>query len=165
MNLYRTDKKRKGDLPLYQFWFRYSQSRNTAIRTVSKLFFKLTSFLYSVDISSKTKIGPGLFIGHPYNITINGNTIIGKNCNIHKGVTLGQENRGKRKGSPIIGNNVWLGINSTVVGKVIIGDDVMIAPNCYINCDIPSHSIVIGNPCKVISRNNATEGYINNTIN
>lgn len=41
-----------------------------------------------------------------------------------------------------------------------IGDDVMIAPNTFVNSDIPSHSIVIGNPCKVISRENATKEYI-----
>ena len=62
-------------------------------------------------------------------------------------------------GAPIIGNQVYLGINSTVVGKVKIGDDVLIAPNAYVNCDVPSHSIVIGNPCKIIYRDNATEGY------
>ena len=88
--------------------------------------------------------------------------MIGCNCNIHKGVTIGQENRGKRKGSPVIGNNVWIGINSTIVGNVIIGSDVLIAPNTYVNCDVPDHSIVFGNPCIIKYRENATEGYINN---
>ena len=100
-------------------------------------------------------------MGHIYNITFNPKVVIGDNCNIHKGVTIGQENRGKRKGTPIIGNKVWIGVNATVVGKITVGDDVMIAPNAYVNCDVPSHSIAIGNPCKIISRENATEGYIN----
>jgi serine O-acetyltransferase len=47
------------------------------------------------------------------------------------------------------------------VGKIVIGDNVLIAPNSYVNFDVPSHSIVIGNPAKIISRNNPTEGYIN----
>lgn len=54
-------------------------------------------------------------------------------------MTLGQENRGVRKGTPVIENEVWIGINSTIVGRVHIGDDVMIAPNTFINCDVPSH--------------------------
>lgn len=41
-----------------------------------------------------------------------------------------------------------------------IGDDVLIAPNAYVNFDVPSHSVVVGNPGKIISRENATEGYI-----
>lgn len=110
------------------------------------------------------EIGPGLYIGHPYGITVNPNAKIGKNCNIHKGVTIGQENRGKRKGAPTIGDCVWIGVNSTIVGKITIGDDVLIAPNTYVNCDVPSHSIVFGNPCVIKSNAHATEGYINNPI-
>lgn len=117
-----------------------------------------------IEISSACKIGAGLYIGHPYCITINQEAVIGENCNIHKGVTIGQENRGARRGTPNIGNYVWVGINSTIVGKITIGDDVLIAPNSYVNCDIPSHSIVLGNPCIVKASEHATEGYINRTI-
>lgn len=109
-------------------------------------------------------IGEGLYIGHAYNITINGSAKLGKNINIHKGVTIGQENRGKRKGIPTIGDNVWIGINATIVGAVSIGSDVLIAPNSYVNCDIPDHSIVFGNPCIIKHRENATENYINNKV-
>lgn len=119
---------------------------------------------YGLEISSTAKIGRGLYIGHPYNITINPQTTIGENCNIHKGCTIGRENRGRRKGAPTIGNKVWIGINAAIVGNVKIGDDVLIAPCSYVNCDVPSHSVVFGNPCIVKHRDNATEGYINNTI-
>jgi len=125
---------------------------------------KLTMFLYHCDIPYTVKIGKGLYIGHPYNITISKDAIIGENCNIHKGVTIGQENRGNRKGAPRIGNNVWIGINATIVGNIHIENDVLIAPNTYLNCDVPSHSIVFGNPCIIKSKENATIEYINNTI-
>lgn len=55
---------------------------------------------------------------------------------------------------------MFLGTNSIVVGKVKIGNDVLIAPGAYVNFDVPDHSIVIGNPGKVIPKLNATEGYI-----
>ena len=71
---------------------------------------------------------------------------------------------GGRQGVPTIGNDVWIGINAIVVGKITIGDDVMIAPNSYVNCDVPSHSIVFGNPCIIKHRENATEGYINRRV-
>lgn len=118
--------------------------------------------LRGIEIDSAVKIGPGFYIDHPFNITVNDNVVIGSNCNIHKGVLIGQENRGKRKGTPIIGDNVWIGINACIVGKIRIGDDVLIAPNSFVNCDIPSHSIVFGNPCTIIQRDEATNGYINN---
>lgn len=119
---------------------------------------------YGLEIPGKATIGEGFYIGHAYGITVNPDAVIGRNCNIHKGVTIGQENRGKRKGAPVLGDCVWLGINSTVVGAVTIGDDVLIAPNSYVNCDVPSHSIVIGNPCRIIPLDNATEGYVNKRV-
>ena len=117
-----------------------------------------------IELFGKTNIGEGLYIGHAYNITINDKVILGKNCNIHKGVLIGQENRGKRCGVPTIGNEVWIGINACIVGKVTIGDDVLIAPNSFVNCDVPSHSVVFGNPCIIKHKDNATEGYINNKV-
>ena len=160
------DKSRScgGKLPLWKFFFRKLNSRFTQLRLVYKFLFKISSFLYHVEISPCTQIGEGLYVGHPFGITINPNVVIGKNCNLSKGVTIGQENRGKRKGTPVIGNSVYCGVNSTIVGAITIGDDVLIAPNSYVNCNVPSHSIVIGNPCTIIPRENATEGYINNKV-
>lgn len=63
-----------------------------------------------------------------------------------------------------IGDEVWIGVNATIVGKVTIGDDVLITLNAFVNCDIPSHSVVFGNPCIIKHRDNTTEGYINNKI-
>lgn len=71
---------------------------------------------------------------------------------------------GGRQGTPVIGNEVWIGINAAIVGNVTIGDDVLIAPNSYVNCDVSSHSIVFGNPCIIKHRENATEGYINRKV-
>lgn len=124
--------------------------------------YHLTCKKRGIEISRNVKIGKGLYLCHAYNITINPEVKLGENINLHKGVTIGQENRGKRKGTPTIGNNVWIGVNATIVGKINIGNDVLIAPNSYVNCDIPSHSIVMGNPCKIIARDNATESYIEN---
>ena len=68
--------------------------------------------------------------------------------------------------SPItINDDVWIGANAVIVGNITIGDDVMIAPNAYVNMDVPSHSIALGNPVMIHERENATEGYINRRIN
>lgn len=109
-----------------------------------------------------TRIGKGLFIGHNGPIIINSKAVIGDNCNIATGVTIGQENRGKRLGCPTIGNKVWIGTNSTIVGKISIGDNVLIAPNSYVNFDIPSNSIVVNG--KIIKSRKATEYYISDIV-
>lgn len=120
---------------------------------------------YGLEIARATKIGPGLYLGHAFNITVNEAAVIGANCSLHKGVTIGQENRGKRKGAPVLGDCVWVGINAIIVGDITVGDDVLIAPGAYVNCDIPSHSIVLGNPCRVIPRENATKDISTEKLN
>ncbi len=154
----------KRKMPKFQYYYRKAQTSKGIVRKFYHALLKKHCRKNCVEISPKLKIGEGLYFGHPYGITINPNAVIGTNCNIHKGVTIGKENRGKRKGTPTIGNNVWIGVGAVVVGKITIGDDVMIAPNAFVNCDIPPHSIAIGNPCVIKSRDYATEDYINNTI-
>lgn len=151
-------------LKVYLYMFRYLQfGTNPFLKKLfGFLFSKLSSFKH-LEISPIMSIGGGIYWGHLCCITINSNAVIGQNCNIHKGVTIGQESRGKRKGTPIIGNKVWIGVGAVVVGKITIGDDVMIAPNSFVNTDIPPHSVVYGNPCIIKHKENATEGYILNT--
>lgn len=115
---------------------------------------------YGLEIAPTAEIGEGLYLGHPYNITVGGGVKMGNNVNLHKGCTIGRENRGKREGVPTIGNRVAIGINATVIGNITIGDDVMIAPNSFVNFDVPSHSIVIGNPGVIHHKENATVEYV-----
>lgn len=128
--------------------------------------FKLRKYekKFHFQISPSAKIGYGLYIGHTGRVIINPKTIIGNNCNIGTGVTIGQENRGIRKGAPIIGDKVWIGNNSTIVGKISIGNNVLIAPNSFVNFNVPDNSVVLGNPGKIIYDENATSNYINNIV-
>lgn len=129
-----------------------------------KLLHRKMMFKYGYQIPINTSIGRGFYLGHFGNVVINGNTKIGKNVNIANGVTIGRTNRGDKKGYPTIGDNVWIGANSVIVGDVNIGNNVLVAPLTYINVDIPSNSIVLGNPAKIISRQDATEGYVQNRV-
>ena len=153
---------RGGTIPAYQKYFRKAQAAKTPItKLMYKALFKVCRDKRLVELSVDTQIGGGLYIGHGNCITINPKAQLGRNINIHKGVTIGQENRGPRKGVPTIGDEVWIGINATIVGKITIGNDVLIAPNSYVNCDVPSHSVVFGNPCIIKHKDYATENYIN----
>lgn len=113
-----------------------------------------------IDVENNTSIGKGLIVGHWGRIIINGSAHFGNEIFITHGVTIGRDTRGKRKGVPTFGDRVCIRVNSTVVGNVHIGNDVLIAPNTFVNFDVPDHSIVIGNPATVHYRDNATEGHI-----
>ena len=148
----------------YLFFFRNYQKSNLFFKPIFKLILRFLSRWYGIQIELNTKIEDGFYIGHFGNIVISGNTIIGKNCNISQGVTIGSTNRGKMKGSPIIGNEVWIGANAVLVGKVNIGNNVLIAPNSFVNFNVPNNSIVYGNPGIIKEDLNATDNYINNKI-
>lgn len=87
----------------YMILFRKVQkSKNPIIKLVYKIRLRIKQNKTQFQIPYKTQIGKGFYIGHLGRIIINPETIIGENCNIATGVTIGQINKGKKKGCPII---------------------------------------------------------------
>jgi serine O-acetyltransferase len=150
----------------YMYFLRKAARRKkySFLGILYRLIIKRLSYKFGYQIPVYTSIGEGFYIGHFGTVVINENAIIGKNCNIAHSTTIGQASRGKLKGSPTIGDHVWIGTGSVIVGNIHIASHVLIAPNSFVNMDIPENSLVIGNPAKIIKRENPTEGYINNVL-
>ena len=125
-----------------------------------RFFLERNALKTGIDFLNNPNIGDGLVIGHWGRIVINDNAKFGNNIMLTHGVTIGRDVRGKRAGAPTFGNCVCIRTNSTVTGNVVIGDDVLIAPNTFVNFDVPSHSVVIGNPATIHHKENATLGHI-----
>ena len=138
--------------------------KHSIIGIFLRLLLRRYSYKFGFHIPLGTKIGKGFYIGHFGNIVISSRSIIGDNCNITHGVTIGAINRGDRKGAPEIGNFVWMGAHCILVGNIKIGSNVLIAPGAFVNFDVPNNSIVIGNPGKIIQKPNPTDSYINNYL-
>lgn len=138
--------------------------KNTVLGKFWRLVLRHYQVKYGFQIYPETQIGEGLYLGHWGSLVINPKTIIGKNCNIAQGVTIAQANRGKFEGVPTIGDEVWIGPNAVIVGKIKIGNNVLIAPNAYVNFDVPSNTVVVGNPATISENLNATLAYINHKI-
>lgn len=148
----------------YMFLFRLCQKyKNSPFGSFFKLYFYGMQSKYGFQIPYSTDIGPGLFMGHYGNVIINSKAIIGENCNIAQGVTIGAANRGKYKGCPVIGDEVWIGANAVIVGNIKIGNNVLIAPLSYVIRDVPDNAVIMGNPAGIINYS-GTKGYINNKI-
>ena len=147
----------------YLIFFRLCKRyKNKSLLSVFfRILLNLTKGRYSIQIPIHTHIKKGFLINHYGGIVINQGVVIGENCNVSQGVTIGNVSRGKLKGCPIIGDRVWIGANSVVVGKITIGNDVLIAPLSYINFDVPDNAVVMGNPAKIISYN-GSGSYIKN---
>ena len=81
---------------------------------------------YGILIPARCTIGEGFFIGHWGTIVVNEKVKIGRNVNISQGVTIGQLNRGKRMGTPVIGNEVYIGPGAKILGNIVVGNNVAI---------------------------------------
>ena len=132
-------------------------SKNVFAKVYYRLKLRRLSNKTQIQIQPSTKIGEGFYIGHSGRVIIHPEAVLGKNMNIGTGVTIGYENRGVRCGAPTFDGNCWIGTNAVGVGNIKIGEDVRMAPLTFVNFDVPSHSIVIGNPAKIIHKENATE--------
>ena len=154
-------------IPGFRFIFLWRKTKQYNSLHPAGIFYKLLyihfAYKYGFQIPIACSIGKGFYIGHFGTVIINRDAVIGINCNIAPNVTIGQTNKGSKKGVPEIGNEVWIGTGSVIVGKIKIGDNVLIAPNSFVNFDVPSNSLVIGNPGKVIPKDkDITTDYICN---
>ncbi len=120
-------------------------------------------YKYGFDISYRTKIGEGFYIGHFGGVVIHGDVIIGSNCNISQGVTIGISNSPKNKGCPIIGNNVFIGPGACIFGHIKIGNNVVIGANAVVSQNIPEGSTVINNNISIINKD-LSSYYIQNCV-
>jgi serine O-acetyltransferase len=129
---------------------------------IYRLLLRRFSYKFGFQIPAITKIGGGFYIGHFGTVVISPQAIIGSNCNIAHGVTVGRIGLGSKKGAPVIGDFVWMGTNSIIVGGITIGSYVLIAPGAFVNFDVPDNSLVVGNPGKIIFKENPVKNYIRN---
>ncbi|CDF80024.1 hexapeptide transferase [Formosa agariphila KMM 3901] len=115
--------------------------------------------LTGISLPYSATIGERFYIGHFGGIIVNANVIIGNNCNISQGVTIGVSGKDKNRGVPIIGNNVYIGANAVVVGKITVGDDAVIGANSLVTKDVLKCTTVLGVPAVKINDNDSN-GYI-----
>ena len=152
----------------YTFWMRVCRYlRSSPIRyplfVVAQSLLDRCKYKFGISIPFTTQIGEGLYIGHFGSIVVNELAVIGKNCNLSHDVTIGQANRGKRKGYPVIGNNVYIGPGAKLVGSVTLGNNVAVGANCVVTRDVPEDGVVAGVPGRVISRQGSAD-YVNRTL-
>lgn len=112
------------------------------------LLFRITETLLAISISKSVSIGPGLRIWHFGNIFIHPEAVIGANCTLRQGVTIG--NRHEGGGVPVIGDNVEFGAYAQVIGDVRIGNNCKIGAMSLVLSDVPDGATVVGVPARIV---------------
>jgi len=143
-------------------WARENRWCRLGVRQVIVLLLHRYSIRFGIDISRDARIGSGLYIGHFGGIVVNQGVVIGDNCNLSHGVTLGQSNRGERAGCPVIGSNVYIAPGAKIIGRIRIGDHAAIGANAVVIQDVEPNTTVGGIPARPISESGSA-GYVNRT--
>ena len=141
----------------FLFWHRLSQVRGRGY-LLAKWRHRHYMFKYNLLIASSTKIGYGLFIGHPSGIIVNHTAVIGNNVNLSQFTTIGSnENR-----AAVIGDNVYIGPSVCLIENVHIGNNATIGAGSIVTKDVLENTVVAGNPAKEITAKVNPGGYIRN---
>lgn len=109
---------------------------------------------YGIEIHPAAQIGKGVFIDHGMGVVIGETAIVGDNCTIYQGVTLGGTGKHKGKRHPTIGNNVLIGCGAKVLGPFTVGDNSKIAANAVVLQEVPANCTCVGIPARIVKRDN-----------
>ena len=112
---------------------------------------KFCEVFMDMCIDAQATIGDGLCINHIGGVHINPQTVIGKNCDIAHRVTIWTSDMG-RLGAPMIGDNVYVGTDTTILGEIRIGSGAKIAANTLVMSNVPEGATVMGVPGRIIMR-------------
>ncbi|XP_043708642.1 serine acetyltransferase 2-like [Telopea speciosissima] len=108
------------------------------------------SEVFGVDIHPAAKIGEGILLDHGTGVVIGETAVVGNRVSLMQGVTLGGTGKETGDRHPKIGPGALIGASATILGNIKISEGAMIAAGSLVLKDIPPHSMVAGNPAKVI---------------
>ena len=106
-----------------------------------------------IEIHPGAQIGKGLFIDHGSGVIIGETTIIGDNCTLYQGVTLGGTGKEQGKRHPTLGNNVMVSAGAKVLGSFKVGDNSKIGAGAVVIKEVPDNATVVGVPGRVVKHN------------
>lgn len=124
-------------------------SRKLAL-AVYWLLFRLIETATGISLPKTARIGPGLRIWHFGGIFLHADAVLGANCTLRQGVTIGNRHAGGP--IPVIGDNVELGAYAQVLGGVRIGNNCSIGAMSVVLCDVPDGATAVGAPARIILR-------------
>ncbi|QIR06485.1 serine O-acetyltransferase [Salinivibrio costicola] len=124
------------------FFYRLAKCEIKVISFFAKIFLYRCRIKYGIHISHKVDCGYGLYFGHGMNVVINPNTKIGNNVNFSQFTTVGSHD----KSGAMIGDNVYIGPNVSIVGPKRVGSNSVIGASTVVTKDVESNTIFAGNP-------------------
>lgn len=135
------------------FWHRLSHFLfNHKMKFIARWISQTVRFFTGIEIHPGASIGKRFFIDHGMGVVIGETTIIGDDCTIYQGVTLGGTGKDHGKRHPTLGNNVMVGSGAKILGPFTVGDNSKIAAGAVVLSEVPPNSTCVGVPARIVKR-------------
>lgn len=121
-----------------------------------RILFRRCRNIYGIELPYSATVGRRVVIEHQGGIVIHGQTVIGDDCIIRQGVTLGNRTLDRPHEAPVLGSRVNVGAGAKVLGKLHIGEASAIGANAVVLQDLPPGAVAVGVPAKVVTVRSAT---------
>lgn len=122
------------------------------IKFLARLISQWVRFFTGIEIHPGATIGKRFFIDHGMGVIIGETTVIGDDCTIYQGVTLGGTGKDTGKRHPTLGNNVMVGSGAKILGPFTVGDNSKIAAGAVVLTEVPPNSTCVGVPARIVKR-------------
>ena len=133
------------------FWHRTAHFLyKHGLKFLARWISQTTRFFTGIEIHPGAVIGRGLFIDHGMGVVIGETAVVGNNCTIYQGVTLGGTGKEKGKRHPTLGDNVMVGSGAKVLGPFRVGSNSKIAAGAVVLSEVPENSTCVGVPARVV---------------
>lgn len=138
---------------LYRWGQRLDLRQDGLIKTMlTALYWPMFRFIETitgVSLPKSATIGAGLRIWHFGGVFVHPNAVLGKNCTLRHGVTIGNRHEGGPV--PVVGDNVEFGAYAQVIGGVRIGNNCRIGIMAVVLSDVPDGATVVGSPARIVT--------------
>lgn len=125
---------------------------------IPRVISQLARFVTGIEIHPGARIGQGFFTDHGMGVVIGETAIVGDNCVLFQGVTLGGTGKETGKRHPTLGNNVMVSAGAKVLGNITIGDNCRIGAQAVVLKDVPPNCTVVGVPGRIVVRDGVKVG-------
>jgi serine O-acetyltransferase len=123
---------------------------NTGLRWMGRWLAHLARWFTGIEIHPGATIGRRFFIDHGMGVVIGETSVIGDDCTLYHGVTLGGTSWNKGKRHPTLGNNVVIGAGAKVLGPIMLGDGARVGSNAVVVKDVPAGATAVGIPARIL---------------
>lgn len=137
---------------------------NMGLKWLARLISMVSRWITGIEIHPGAQIGRRFFIDHGMGVVIGETAVIGDDCTLYHGVTLGGTSWKKGKRHPTLGDNVVVGAGAKVLGPINLGDGARIGSNAVVVKDVPAATTVVGIPGRLVARDKRSREYKRNAF-